>query len=58
MIRRGRRDLSQSGEGLGRVGEVMCERETDLFNCLLVDGGRKRPITSHRIESPRSRRAR
>jgi hypothetical protein len=40
MIRRGRRDLSRSGEGLGRVGEVMGERETDISNGLLVESGR------------------
>jgi uncharacterized protein YrrD len=39
MMRRGWRVLNRSGEEVGRVGEVMGDREADIFNGLLVKSG-------------------
>lgn len=39
MMRRGWRVFNGSGEEIGRVGEVMGDQESDIFNGLVVETG-------------------
>lgn len=58
MMRRGWRVLNRSGEELGRVGEVMGDREAEIFNGLLARAESSREASTFPpSRSQRSKRA-